>query len=170
MNLINNKQELEYLEIVKDILNNKKFRELDQYFHHGTSRLLHSKRVSYYSYRVAKKIGLDYKATAIAGLLHDFYTDVENVGKWQYFYEQYCHPVKAAKNAETYFKVDEKVKNIIATHMFPLTLKPSKYIEGWLINVVDKTVATYEYGLKFKYKFSLWAIFLIDILSINFVK
>ncbi|MDD2489909.1 MAG: HD domain-containing protein [Bacilli bacterium] len=170
MKTIINENDEQYLEIVEHILNNKKFNDLDHYFHHGTSRLLHSQRVSYYSYKVAKKLGLDYETTAIAGLLHDFYGETKGTSKLHHLYEEYSHPLKAAKNAETYFKVSPKIKNIIATHMFPWTLRPTKYIEGWIVNMVDKTVATYEYSLKFRYKFSLWTIFLFNILRIGTTK
>ena len=44
----------EYLNIVDDILYNKEFRKIDGSVHHGLSRLDHSLRVSYYSYRLSK--------------------------------------------------------------------------------------------------------------------
>ena len=67
------KKDKVYLEIVDDVLSNNDFKELKMYKHHGDNRLDHSIRVSYYSYLIAKKIGLNTKSIARAGLLHDFF-------------------------------------------------------------------------------------------------
>ena len=50
----------EYKEIVKDILNNREFKKIELCPHHKINRLVHSKRVSYYSYKICKKLGFDY--------------------------------------------------------------------------------------------------------------
>ena len=63
----------EYNQIVYDILNNEEFKKLKNIEHHGMTRYDHSLRVSYYSYVLAKKIGLDYVLVSRAGLLHDFF-------------------------------------------------------------------------------------------------
>ena len=42
----------EYKEIVKDILNNREFKKIELCPHHKINRLVHSKRVSYYSYKI----------------------------------------------------------------------------------------------------------------------
>jgi len=49
-------------------------------------------------------------------------------------------------------------KDIIETHMFPVaSVKPPKYMEGWVVCGVDKVVAMYEflnnYSSIFKLKF-----------------
>ena len=62
-----------YYCIVEDILENDEFNKLETIEHHGTNRLTHSKRVSYYSYEICKKLHIDYIAAARAGLLHDFF-------------------------------------------------------------------------------------------------
>ena len=59
--------------LVNDILENDKFKKIDNYRHHGMTRLEHSVKVSYYSYKIAKKLRLNYRAVARAGLLHDFF-------------------------------------------------------------------------------------------------
>ena len=64
----------EYKEIVKEILENPEFIKRKEYRHHeNISVYTHSLMVSYYSYKIAKKMHLDYESTAIAGILHDFY-------------------------------------------------------------------------------------------------
>ena len=63
----------EYINIVSDILEDKKFMTIKKYKHHGITRFEHSMRVSYYSYLIAKVLGFNYKDTARGGLLHDFF-------------------------------------------------------------------------------------------------
>ena len=71
MNYILNDEE--YIGIVKNILENDNFKKIDNLSHHGTSRLNHSLRVSYFSYKLSKLLHLDKRKVARAGLLHDFF-------------------------------------------------------------------------------------------------
>ena len=48
----------EYLTIVNPILENKEFQRIGGCIHHGTTRLYHLMRVSYYSYKIARKLNL----------------------------------------------------------------------------------------------------------------
>ena len=63
----------QYLSIVGDILEDEKFAEMKEIIHHGLDRMGHSLRVSYYSYKISRILGLDYESAARGGLLHDFY-------------------------------------------------------------------------------------------------
>ena len=42
----------EYLKIVRNILENDEFKKMEQIEHHGITRLDHSLKVSYYSYKI----------------------------------------------------------------------------------------------------------------------
>ena len=64
----------EYKKIISKIMKNKHFLKIDNCIHHGNSRLDHSLRVSYYSYKISKLLRLNAVETARAGLLHDFFT------------------------------------------------------------------------------------------------
>lgn len=135
----------EYLNIVDDILYNKEFRKIDGSVHHGLSRLEHSLRVSYYSYKLSKILLLNTKEVARAGLLHDFFVTKEMTRKERTI-SAFVHPKKALANAEENFTLSEREKNIIEAHMFPLVPhKIPKYMESWLVSFVDKIVATYEF-------------------------
>ena len=59
--------------IVNHILNNEEFLKIKKIEHHGISRYEHSMKVSYYSYKIAKALRLDYEQVARGGLLHDFF-------------------------------------------------------------------------------------------------
>jgi uncharacterized protein len=137
----------EYLSIVEDILNNDNFLKIRNSEHHGLSRLDHSLRVSYYSYLMAKRLKLNYVETARAGLLHDFFTNEELTEKE---YKKYAliHHKKALANANKYFTLTKREKNIIISHMFPLTLfRVPRYMEAWVIGFTDKKIAIYEYKM-----------------------
>jgi uncharacterized protein len=151
-------EDYEYMKIVRDILENDKFKKLDGCRHHGLSRLDHSLKVSYYSYCIAKKMKLNYIGVARAGLLHDFFIgeDLDGVRKKL---SMFFHPYKSLDNSNNYFDLTEMEKDIIITHMFPtLPHKVPRYLESWLVSGVDKIVATYEfycsYGLPCIYKLS----------------
>lgn len=148
----------EYINIVSDILDNDKFLEIENYKHHGINRLEHSKRVSYYSYLIAKKLKLNYQDTARGGLLHDFFIKEDLEPKKQKL-SVVLHPYSSLENACNNFELSDLEKDIIINHMFPtLPHKVPKYLESWLVSFVDKGVAVYEfycsYGRSLVYKFA----------------
>ncbi len=151
-------KDLEYMEVVKDILANDKFIKMGNYKHHGITRLEHSLRVSYYSYRVAKKLRLNDVATARGGLLHDFFLNEDLSLKKQKF-SIIFHPYVALSNSCEQFQISDLEKDIIVNHMFPtIPYKVPKYLESWLVSCIDKIVALYEfyfsYGKSFMYRLS----------------
>ena len=167
MNYIYNDKKFD--NIIKDVMNDIDFKEIDTCVHHGISRLEHSLRVSYYSYKITKILGLDYRETAIAGLLHDFFLS-KNLNTTDKLTSMFEHPKKALENAESHFYLSDMQKDIIVSHMFPLLPnKPPKFLEGWIVSLVDKFVAVYEFGFsfsrKFKFKFENAMIFALFFLN-----
>lgn len=155
-----------YLKLVEDILENKEFNQLDTIEHHGMTRLAHSVRVSYYSYKISKMLGLDYTTVARAGLLHDFFISKENRTLKERFLSTFVHPKYAVVNAKKYFEIDDKTKNIIESHMFPIYKVLPKYAESWIVSSVDKVSALYEFGKTFGIKFAYASnIFILLILN-----
>lgn len=89
---------------------------------------------------MCKKLHLDEKAGAKAGLLHDLFLydwHKYSPGKGERLHG-FEHPTKALKNAGKYFDITEKEGDMIAKHMFPLTVTPPKYKETFVIVLVDK--------------------------------
>lgn len=69
-----------WYKIVKNILKNKEFQKRRLFLHHENESLwTHSIKVSFESYKFARKHNVNEYNCAIAGLLHDFYTEA-----WQY--------------------------------------------------------------------------------------
>ena len=139
---------------IYDILENKEFIKLDTIKHHGLSRLDHSIKVSYYSYKIAKKLKFDYKSIARAGLLHDFFITSENFKIKERAKSFYMHPKYSLENSSKYFELNDLEKNIIESHMFPMYIKVPKYKESWIVSSIDKVVATHEFLKTFSTKVS----------------
>ncbi len=137
----------DYLEITEDILFNTEVQKLAQFTHHKNSnRLTHSINVSYISYKVCKKLNLDAVSAARGGLLHDFFLyDWRTVqlpeGSKSHPIE---HPRQALKTAKKHFVINEIEQNIIARHMWPMTIIPPKYMESFIVMMVDKYCAVFE--------------------------
>lgn len=155
-----------YLRLVRDILENEEFNEIKKIDHHGITRFDHSLRVSYYSYRVSKLFRLDYDLVARAGLLHDFFFSKEEKelinGNKEFIVPSFkdklvstfIHPKQSVENARRVFNISDKEADMIRSHMFPIYTSIPKYAESWIVSIVDKCVATYEFSKKFSYKFS----------------
>ena len=158
----------EWNNIVKDILNNKEFKKIELCPHHKTNRLEHSKRVSQISYNVCKKLNLDYVSAARGGLLHDFFTNNYKDSKKGNLMKN--HPKIASNNATKHFNINDKEKNIIESHMFPLNIKAKpKYIESIIISIVDKIACIYEkavgYTSEFNFKVGKATIYMLLFLN-----
>lgn len=144
---------LDFFKIISDIYENYEFKKLDKCKHHGITRMEHSLRVSYYTYIITKKLHLNYKEATRAALLHDFFTDeVSNLNMYGRFSK---HPNIALSNAKKYFKINKFQEDIIVKHMWPSTLTPPKYIESWLVNIIDDISAVFERGYVTKNKLKL---------------
>ena len=126
--------------------------------HYNLSVWDHSILVSFNSFLAAKYFNASARVCAIAGLLHDFYTqawiyneELAKIDNGKYLSEFYVkkplfkmhafvHGDDAASNALKYFPelVNDRILNSIKRHMFPVTIIPPKYKEGFLITSIDK--------------------------------
>ncbi len=159
----------EYLFIVNNILENNEFQKINNIKHHNTTRLNHSLKVSYYSYKIAKSLRLDYKDVARGGLLHDFYIiEIRNCEKIKDKILLFStkHPNEALINASNNFELSEKEVNIIESHMFPVDYRIPKYAESWIVSLVDKVLSFGEFSKRFSgklgYIFNLYLIFILN--------
>ncbi|MGM9850271.1 MAG: HD domain-containing protein [Bacilli bacterium] len=152
--------------LIEDILQNKEFTKLENIEHHGTSRLKHSKRVSYYSYKICKNLHIDYISAARAGLLHDFFISPQERNKKERIKSVFTHPKKALETANTYFELNDIEQNIIISHMFPLYITLPQYLESWIVSIVDKVVGSYE----FLEKLSLKHIYVPNVFLLTLIK
>jgi uncharacterized protein len=146
----------EYTDIVWDILENNDFQKLQNFFHHNSSIYEHARIVSYVSYRICKYLNLDYRSAARGGLLHDFFLyDWRNHSEPDLAKEKYhgrAHPAIALKNSMKHFDLNEVEKDIIIKHMWPLTFRPPKYQESFVVTFTDKYISSREFIDEFRKK------------------
>lgn len=157
----------EFHRIVKPLLDSCPFEETKKNKHHGITRYEHSMRVAYFSYIVTKFLRLDYKETTEAALLHDFFTD--EVKDKNGIARLRQHPSCAVENAKEYFELSAKQEDIIKTHMFPVTFTPPKYLESWIVDLVDDVASIYERGKTMKNEIKT-AVSFVFVFLINYIK
>ena len=163
---MNNYSDEEFLYIISGILNNDEFMKLDTIKHHGITRLDHSLRVAYYSYKVCKLLGLDYIQVTEAALLHDFFTD--EVQDKNMIIRLIKHPTIALNNSLKYYRLSPMQEDIIKTHMFPVTIIPPKYLESWIVDLIDDISAVYERVVCTKKSISTAVSFIFVLIINNF--
>ena len=145
--------QIEFEYIINELIQNEKVKEMKKYRQHcGTSCYDHCYSAAYYCYRICKKLKLDYKSATRAAMLHDMFLydwrDPNSHKKWHAFH----HPRTAYDNASRLFELNEKEKDIILKHMWPTTFVPPKYIEGFVLTIVDKYCAIEETSLYYAKK------------------
>lgn len=137
----------QFEKIIKELIGNDKVREMKQYNHHShTNCFKHSLHVSYFNYKLCKKFGLDERAGARAGMLHDLflYDWHDREVKLGQSLHGFDHPYIALKNANKNFELSEKEQDIIEKHMFPLTPRFPKFKETFVIVLTDKFCSVCE--------------------------
>ena len=128
----------EYEECIRDLIQHEDVKSMKKYIQHGDVNCLeHSIDVSYKSYLICKRLGLDYKSAARGGLLHDFFLYDWHVTKSERGLHGFTHPYTALENANNRFILNKREKDIIVKHMWPLTIKLPKYKESFIVVVVD---------------------------------
>lgn len=134
------------------ICEHKKVQKMKKYIQHGcVNTFTHCCNVTYTALRIANKLHLSAKAKqniVIGAMLHDFYLyDYHVTGRnTPYGIHAFSHPKVAMANANAAFLLNKKQKNIILSHMFPVTiLYVPKSKEAWIVNVADKYCAAKEY-------------------------
>lgn len=136
-----------YEECINEFLENQNVLSMKEFIQHGnTSTFEHSLSVSYYSYKIAKKLGLDYRSAARGAFLHDFFLYDWHFDSPKDRWHGYHHPKIALENAEKYFSLNGKEKDIIKKHMWPLTISFPRYRESVIVLLVDKYCSIMEYA------------------------
>ena len=107
-----NKSTQEFDDIIRNIIENQKVQEMKKYKqHYETSTFDHCYMVSYYCYKVCKKLKLDYKSAARAGMLHDFFLYDWRIKNGRKGLHAFTHGKTACKNASELFELSEKEKD-----------------------------------------------------------
>ena len=142
-------REKEFYKLAEPILRNSEFQRRRTFLHHQDSVYEHSLRVAWTAYKMAKRIQLYKKINiqnvVIGALLHDFYLKPWRENKNPILWKKhgFIHGSIAAMNSYQFFPdlMNIRIENAIKRHMFPLTVIPPRYIEGWIITMADKYVS-----------------------------
>lgn len=134
-----------FYDCIRDLVESEDVQKMCNFTQHGdTTTFDHCLMVSFKSFRFCRKFKLDYRAAARGGLLHDLFLydwhDKDSGVNLHGFY----HPGIALKNAENSFILDDKEREIIKKHMWPLTVVPPKCREAYVICYFDKTCTLKE--------------------------
>ena len=133
-----------------DILKSENFKSsANNIQHSNVSVMKHSMKVAYASMWLANKLRLKCnKEDLVRGaLLHDYFLydwhDDEHRGLKNL--HGFYHPGVALKNAMKEYTLTDKQKNIISSHMWPLTFRHiPRCKEAWVVTAADKYVSTVE--------------------------
>lgn len=130
-----------------DILKSKGMNSEKCFMQHGDiSCYRHSLRVAARSVRLARwmRLRTDMSALVRGALLHDYFLydwhEKDASHRWHGFH----HPSAALKNASADFGLSARERDVIAKHMFPLTLRPPRFRESWIVCLADKWCALEE--------------------------
>lgn len=140
-------QDPQYCAAIADLWEHEAVQSMAQFMQHGTTSCLHHcVSVSYLSYCYCRERGLDARAAARGGLLHDLFlydwhTYRPAKGELLHGFE---HPRKALQNARKYFDLTPVEEDIILRHMWPLTRNLPGTAEGRVVTMFDKYVSLME--------------------------
>lgn len=150
-----------FYNVIYDMDINPIVQEMKNYRQHYESTCYdHCLSAAYYSYCICQKLHLDATSAARAAFVHDlFLYDWRIRQPDRKGLHAFTHPNTAYKNASKLFELNEKEKDIIIKHMWPVTLIPPKYIESYILTIVDKYSAIQEAYIYYRKKMNSRKIF-----------
>ena len=127
---------------------NPKVQQMREFIQHGdVTTYQHCKNVVLVSCWLNHRLhlGADETSLAVGAFLHDFYLydwhNCSNITRWHGF----KHPLIARYNADAVFQLNNKERNIIQTHMWPLTITQlPRCREACLVCLADKMSSGWE--------------------------
>lgn len=130
----------------QDILQSGNFKKTKDYIQHGNvSVQKHCLSVAECSVRIKEKlekIGIrcQEKDLVRGALLHDYflYDWHDKTGHEHRKLHGFFHPAVALANASREYRLSPRERDIIAKHMWPLTIKPPVCREAWIVTTADK--------------------------------
>ena len=133
-----------------DILDSDNFNSTKQHLQHGTMTVhKHCMDVARYSLLLNNRLGLKCnKHDLIRGaLLHDYFLydwhDKEYLSQRKRLHG-FWHPGIALKNAEEEYELNDRQREIIKKHMWPLSVVPPTCREAWVVTAADKYCSLME--------------------------
>ena len=130
------------------ISNSGQFSKTRQFIQHGdTSVYSHCVAVAYvslwFSYRL--HLSVSKQSLLMGAFLHDYFLyDWHEKSDWHKWHG-FSHPFRAAGNAHRIFHIGKRERQIIESHMWPLTLRHvPETREAAIVCIADKCCSFYE--------------------------
>jgi uncharacterized protein len=131
---------------IDDLALDPRLQRMKGFIQHGqVTTLDHVERVAFLSVRINRRLGLggDEDVLIRGALLHDYY-----LYDWHHHdghLHGFTHPDTAAARASQDFTLSDKERNIISSHMWPLTLRHlPRSREAATVCLADKLSSLYE--------------------------
>lgn len=140
-------QYLYFEKYTRELLESADVRSMDAFLQHaGVTCLEHSLGVAYMSFWLCEKLNLraDRRSLIRGALLHDFFLYDWHLKSDRKGLHGFTHPKAALQNAEKRFSLNDRERDIIVKHMWPLTPVPPKYREAYLVGLADKLCSLCE--------------------------
>ena len=139
-------QNKEFQDIIYPLITNDTVQQMKNFKqHYETTCFEHCYTAAYHCYCICKKLNLDYKSATRAAMLHDlFLYDWRKRQPDRKGLHAFTHGKTACENASKLFDLNDKEKDIIEKHMWPVTVAFPKSIEGFILTFVDKYCALSE--------------------------
>lgn len=136
----------EFQDIIYPLITNETVKQMKNFRqHYETSCFDHCYSVAYHCYLICKKYHLDYHSATRAAMLHDlFLYDWRKREVGRKGLHAFTHGKTACENACKLFDLNEKEKDMIIKHMWPVTIEFPKSFEGLILTFVDKYCAISE--------------------------
>lgn len=150
------KEEIEkYQKLYESLYNDPRILRMKEFSQHrGSSPYVHSLKVARRAYWIAKRwwFKVNFEDLLIGAMLHDYclYTWRGKSGRFKFAAR---HPKTSCKNAERDFKINDRIKNIILSHMWPLNFFCfHKSKEAHIVALADDIIAIEEGLCSIKWK------------------
>ena len=136
-------------DILSDIKSDHLVQRMKKYIQHGRiSTYEHCENVTRMSDKIDKILHLhsDRDTLLKGAMLHDFYLyDWHEEDGGTHKLHGFRHAKAARENARQYLHTNEKINDVIDSHMWPLNLKKvPKSREAWVVCIADKLVSLHE--------------------------
>ena len=136
-----------FLSLTGDLLANDTVRSMMRFRHHGdVTTHRHSVFVSYTVMRMCRRLHeTQLREIVRASLLHDFYLYEWYTEKHEENHIWY-HPKMSVHNIEQHFSaLSPMQRNMVLSHMFPLSHEAPASRGAWLLTLADKYCASADY-------------------------
>lgn len=136
-----------FRQLVSKLLTEKDVRSMGAYIQHAdVSTLEHCISVAFVGLWLSEKLHwrVDRPSLVRGAMLHDFFLYDWHEKSDRKGLHGFTHPRAALKNAEARFQLNDRERDIIVKHMWPLTLIPPKCREAFLVGAADKYCSLVE--------------------------